>query len=84
MEGFERHFNKPLKFTHHALLRGRQMGLNEENLRDIICFARKVDQKGSERIYQSGSTKFFTAYYPDKIVVKTVWDDYLMRNPYQK
>lgn len=81
-DNFEKHFNKKVEFTKHALYRGEQIGFNEQELRDMLCFARKTKQRGRERVYEHGGTQFFCAFYKERIVVKTVWDENIPRNIY--
>lgn len=77
-------------FTHHALERGVQIGLNEWQLRSILVRAkrltpqeiedRKLRRGGNVRFYRSGSTVFTCGISNGKRIVITVFDDMITRN----
>jgi hypothetical protein len=78
--------NKNVEFSHHALERGLQIGMSQEDLAFCLREAHKATREEKKaakmhgRVYRSGSTYFAARNYPEKIVIITVWDEMALRN----
>lgn len=82
---------KPIIFSDHALERGLQVGMTEEQLYSCFALAERIKYPELEhlskhfnsvgmRYYRSGGNLFIVRNFKQKMLVITIWDDVFVRN----
>lgn len=82
---------KPIIFSDHALERGLQVGMTEQDLFACFALAQRVKHTELEKLsvhykskgmryYRSGGNLFVVRNYKEKMIVVTMWDEVFNRN----